>query len=99
MPAADGPSVARDGEVLRIAGTLRRPQVAALWNQALPLARGATRLDASGIRAVDSAGVAMLAAVLAEAAAGARLVDAPPSLAELVSAYRLDPRSLGFGAA
>ncbi|MGY3266313.1 MULTISPECIES: STAS domain-containing protein [unclassified Lysobacter] len=86
--------VRRDGDVLHLDGRLDRAAVASTWRAVQPLRAGATRIDVTGVDAVDSAGLAMLA----ELAAGGLAVNGEPAgLAELRAAYRLDG-SLGFGA-
>lgn len=82
------------GGVLAFAGTLSRDAVPALWRTAQPLAAGATRIDLTGVDRIDSAGLAMLAA-LSSQAGGADIVGDPAGLSELRAAYRLDP-ALGF---
>lgn len=95
MSAPDAASVRRDGETLAFAGTLDRAAAAALWAQARPLAAGARRFDLTGVASVDSAGLALLAELAAQAPDVA-VVGEPAGLAELRAAYRLDA-SLGFG--
>ena len=92
MPAAEpGPRVAREGDTLRFEGPLLRDGVAAAWKQAQPLVAGASRFDLTAVPRVDSAGVALLAELVARGATGATLVGLPQGLAELRAAYRLEP--------
>lgn len=86
----------RDGDTLVFAGALVRAACAALWPQALALVAGARRFDLRAVDAVDSAGLALLAE-LAERAGGIAVDGAPPGLAELRAAYRLD-EALRFAA-
>lgn len=95
-PGTGDPRVSRDGGVLAFAGTLSRDGVPALWRAALPLAAGATRIDLSTVDRIDSAGLAMLGALAAQAGV-ADIVGDPAGLSELRAAYRLDP-ALGFTA-
>lgn len=95
-PRADAASVSRDGGVLAFAGTLSRDAVPALWRTAQPLAAGATRIDLSTVDAIDSAGLAMLGALAAQAGI-TDVAGEPAGLSELRAAYRLDP-ALGFAA-
>lgn len=85
--------VRRDGDVLRIDGLLDRAAVPAAWAGLRLQLAGVTAVDVSAVSRVDSAGLALLAEL---AAAGLRVTGAPPGLAELSAAYRLDA-SLGFG--
>jgi len=94
-PANATASVRRDGETLAFAGALDRAAAAALWPQARPLAAGVRRFDLSEVASVDSAGLALLAELAAQAP-GVAVVGEPTGLAELRAAYRLD-ESLGFG--
>lgn len=79
----------REGEALVFAGVLARDAVAGLWQQALPQLAGVRRLDLTGVRSVDSAGLALLAE-LAARAGGAAVDGSPEGLGELRDAYRLD---------
>lgn len=91
-PAAQ---VRREGDALRLDGLLDRAAVASTWASLRPLLDGVRTVDARGLSGVDSAGLALLAEL---AAMGLRVDGAPPGLAELSAAYRLDA-SLGFGSA
>ena len=86
-------------------GALARASVAGVWRQAQPLRAGIGRLDLSAVTLVDSAGVALLAALANggrakagpasgdhAAGPGIAVVGAPVGLAELRAAYRLDER-------
>jgi len=97
MPAADGASVAREGDTLRLSGALLRDAVAGLWKQAAPQAAGVRRIDLAAVSRVDSAGVALLSELAARAGAGCAIDGAPEGLAELRAAYRMDP-GLAFSA-
>lgn len=88
-------SVRKDGEALVFAGALDRAAAAALWPQARALVAGARRFDLTQVSSVDSAGLALLAELAAQAPDVA-VVGEPAGLAELRAAYRLDA-SLGFG--
>lgn len=88
-----GPAQVRpDGDVLRIEGRLDRAAVPSLWLQLQPQLGGVRTIDLHAVETVDSAGLALLAEL---AAGGLRIDGAPPGLAELTAAYRLDG-SLGF---
>lgn len=91
MPSAEanGATVSRRGDALAFDGVLLRPVVASAWRAALPLLAGAGRIDIGGVARIDSAGLAMLAA-LARRAGIAQVDGAPEGFAELRAAYRLD---------
>lgn len=97
-PAPAEAGVRRDGEALRFSGALVRATVPALWRAAHPQAAGLRRIDIGDVSRLDSAGLALLAALAAGAdARGPRveLTGTPPGLEELRAAYRLDA-ALGF---
>ncbi len=97
MPvSATDPGVSQAGDALRFTGPLLRQHVPALWQAALPQLPAARRFDLSGVTALDSAGVALLAE-LAERAGHPPLDHVPAALDELCDAYRLN-RQLGFAA-
>lgn len=87
-------TVSRNADTLVFHGPLARAAVAALWQQAEPLRAGIGRLDLSAVSQVDSAGLALLAALADGGVAGdgIAVVGAPAGLAELRAAYRLDER-------
>lgn len=89
-------SLVRDGDRLRLSGTLDRAAATALWPQAAATLDGAQLLDVAAVAAVDSAGLAMLVA-MAGRMQDARVEGAPQGLAELLAAYRLTP-ALAFDA-
>lgn len=84
--------IERDGTVLRVSGALERDAVARLHAQAAPLRVGLSCVDLSGVTAIDSAGLALVSALLAGSEPAPALV--PPAAAagldELRAAYRLD---------
>ena len=90
-------AVERDGDGLSFAGALLRADVAALWKQATTRLEGVRRFDLNAVTRVDSAGVALLAA-LADRCGGIQIDGMPAGLAELRAAYRLTP-TLGFATA
>ena len=91
MPTADAAaSVVREGNALRFSGELLRDAVPSVWRQATPLVSGVDRFDLARVGRVDSAGVALLAA-LAARAGGVSIDGAPVGLADLRGAYRLGP--------
>lgn len=61
VPAAA--TVGREADALVFRGALLRPAVAALWRQAQPLRAGIRTLDLGAVSDVDSAGLALLAAL------------------------------------
>lgn len=85
-----GADLQRDGDRLRLAGTLNRSAATRLWPRANAAIAGARVLDVAAVEAVDSAGLALLVA-LAERIQGARVEGAPQGLADLLAAYRLTP--------
>jgi len=89
-------SLQREGDRLRLSGTLDRSAATALWPQVSAALAGTRVLDVVAVDAVDSAGLALLVA-LAERTPGARVEGAPDGLAELLAAYRLTP-ALAFDA-
>ena len=106
MPSADstgadpvivGASVDRAGDALCFAGALLRADVAALWKKATTRLEGVRHFDLNAVTRVDSAGVALLAA-LADRCGGIQIGGLPAGLAELRAAYRLTP-TLGFATA
>jgi phospholipid transport system transporter-binding protein len=82
--------VARDGATLRFDGPLERPVVASLWPRALALLAGTERFDLGAVDRIDSAGMALLAALAARAGGAVRVEGAPAGLDDLRAAYRLD---------
>ena len=88
-------SVRRDGDALVFGGALQRAVVASLWPQALASLAGATRFDLRAVSQVDSAGLALLAELVARACGGAVIDGTPAGLQALCAAYRLDP-GLGY---
>lgn len=94
VSATEPANVTKAGDALRFAGALQRAQLPAVWKTALPQLAGVRRFDLSGINAIDSAGVALLAE-LAERAGHPALENMPAALDELCGAYRLN-RQLAF---
>ena len=95
---ATAASLQREGDRLRLSGTLDRSAATALWPQALAALAGTQVLDVSAVAAVDSAGLALLAETVARLSAqGAAptIEGRPAGLAELCAAYRLDA-GLGY---
>lgn len=84
-------TVRQDGDTLVFGGALERASVAALWSQLRSPGNGLRRLDLSAVSSVDSAGLALLAELCARADV-TDVIGTPPGLAELRTAYRLDPR-------
>lgn len=82
-------TVRRDADALVFRGALERTAVAGLWRQAQPLRAGVQRLDLAAVSHLDSAGLALLAALAGD---GLDVVGVPAGLAELRAAYRLDER-------
>lgn len=82
-------AVTRRDDALVFDGVLTRPVVTSAWRAALPLLTGATRIDLATVRSVDSAGLAMLAA-LARRADIRHIDGSPAGFSELRAAYRLD---------
>jgi phospholipid transport system transporter-binding protein len=82
-------AVAREADTLVFRGALGRAVVSGLWRQAQPLRAGLRRLDLTAVSQLDSAGLALLAALAGD---GLDVSGSPPGLAELRAAYRLDER-------
>ena len=98
-------TVSRDADTLVFRGALARASVAGVWRQAQPLRAGIGRLDLTAVTLVDSAGVALLAALANGGqphgdmaggghapGSGIAVIGTPTGLAELRAAYRLDDR-------
>lgn len=98
MPPSDGLQVTRDGDTLVFSGALSRDAIASAWTRALVQVAGVRRFSLDAVPSVDSAGLALLAELAARAGHAVTVVGDPRGLAELRSAYRLDP-ALGFTAA
>ncbi len=97
---ASNGSLQLDGSRARLGGALDRAAVVALWPQLQALPAAVNVLDLDAVTGVDSAGLALLAEVVARARAAGRtlaLQGTPPGLTELSAAYRLDA-SLDFNA-
>lgn len=93
MPAPADAAATRDGEALRFSGALLRTHVPALL-RAMPPLQGVHTLDLAAVTALDSAGVALLAEVVARTGGAATIHAAAGELAadldQLRAAYRLD---------
>lgn len=79
---------------LRIEGDLDVAGVPAQWKRLRPLARGIERIDLGAVGALDSSGVAMIRCLQAAVvrAGGKRpvVVGAPPRLAQICLAHRVE---------
>jgi len=81
--------------VLVLTGTLDRAAVTALWPQLATALAGVRTLDLRAVEQIDSAGLALLAELVARlrtSAAPPVLLGSPLGLAELTAAYRLTPQ-------
>lgn len=87
--------VHRQGQTLAFAGALVRDAVPGLWPQALAGATDATGFDLQAVTRIDSAGLALLAALAARTGHLVQVQGLPDGLADLRAAYRLTP-SLAF---
>lgn len=85
---------ASDPATLRIEGALDVDGVPAQWQRLQPLARGIERIDLTAVNALDSSGVAMVrclqAAVVASGGRRPAVVGAPPRLAQICLAHRVE---------
>lgn len=97
MPASSA-GVERKGDALVFTGALLRDQVAALWPQASRALGGLRSIDLGAVERIDSAGLAMLAELVARAGGGLAVDGTPAGLSELCAAYRLTPQ-LAFASA
>lgn len=88
-------SVRRDGEALVFSGAMQRAVVATVWPQALAVLADVRRFDLRAVSQVDSAGLALLAELVAQAGGDIGIDGAPAGLHALCEAYRLDP-GLGY---
>ncbi|PJK09157.1 anti-sigma B factor antagonist [Lysobacteraceae bacterium NML95-0200] len=70
-------------------GALTHPTAAAAWQQASALLEGIEQLDIGAASAIDSAGMALLAALSARLP-NAEIIGQPAGFTELRDAYRLD---------
>lgn len=93
--AAAGASVRREGDALVFSGVLQRAVVATLWPQALSSLDGASRFDLRAVSQVDSAGLALLAELVARSATRIAIDGEPAGFHALCEAYRLDS-ALGY---
>ncbi len=89
MSRAEPATLTREGDRLRIAGTLDRASVTALWPGLERQAPGVAVLDLGGLARVDSAGLALLAELAARLGGTLRIEGDPPGLSDLRAAYRL----------
>lgn len=97
---ASNGSLQLDGSRARLSGALDRAAAVALWPQLRGLPTAVTVLDLDAVTGVDSAGLALLAELVARARAAGRTLElqgTPPGFTELSAAYRLDA-SLDFNA-
>ncbi len=97
---ASNPALQLDGSRARLSGALDRTAVVALWPQLQALPAVVNVLDLDAVTRVDSAGLALLAELVARARGTGRTLDlhgTPPGFTELSAAYRLDA-SLDFNA-
>ena len=89
-----GSTFQREGDALVFGGALDRAAAVALWPQASRSLAGAQRIVLTNVTTVDSAGLALLAelaARLRQAGQTPQLIGEPTGLAELRTAYRLEP--------
>jgi phospholipid transport system transporter-binding protein len=97
---ASNASLQLDGPRARFVGVLDRDAVVALWPTLKALPAAVTELDLTAVTRVDSAGLALLAELTAQARGNGRtlvLNGTPAGFNELSAAYRLAP-SLDFNA-
>ncbi|PJK14028.1 anti-sigma B factor antagonist [Lysobacteraceae bacterium NML07-0707] len=88
MPT-DALNIERREKTLVFRGALTRPTAAAAWQQASALLAGIEQLDIAAASAVDSSGMALLAALSARLP-NAQIIGQPAGFIELRDAYRLD---------
>ncbi|NZA27751.1 STAS domain-containing protein [Luteimonas sp. SJ-92] len=91
MPTSTEPTLRRENDTLVFSGPLLRQDAAALWPAALRAIAGARRFDLQAVPRVDSAGLALLAALAARAGGRVEVSGTPDGLAELRAAYRMTP--------
>lgn len=65
-----------------------RDDVARLWRELAPRAKGATQVELAGVREIDSAGVALVLELAA--VANATIVNAPARYLALAAAHRVE---------
>ncbi|MGH8039874.1 MAG: STAS domain-containing protein [Stenotrophomonas sp.] len=97
---ASNASLQLDGSRARVVGVLDRDAVVSLWPTLKALPAAVTELDLTAVTRVDSAGLALLAELTAQARSNGRtlvLNGTPAGFNELSAAYRLAP-SLDFNA-
>lgn len=82
-------TVGRDDQALVFTGALDRAAATTLWPRALASLPGVRRLDLGAVTRVDSAGLALLAELVARLGDGITVSGRPAGLEELRAAYRL----------
>lgn len=85
-------SWSREGETLKLSGELDQDLLNPLWDQRHDAMQGVTLIDLSGITRVDTAGVALLAHLVAEGeklGASVRLHGASDNVVTLAQLYNL----------
>jgi phospholipid transport system transporter-binding protein len=73
--------------VIALPSRVVRDDVARLWRELAPLARGATRVDLAGVREIDSAGMALVLELAA--VSDAVIANVPARYAALAAAHRV----------
>jgi len=81
------------GNTLHVSGVLDRAAVIAVWPHITPLPDIVEQLDMYSVTHVDSAGLALLAELIAQlkSRGEVRIIGKPEGLRELSAAYRLTP--------
>src|SRR5574339_296959 len=77
----------RHDDTLAFTGTLDRAAVPALWSQLQAQMAGVRRFDLSAVASIDSAGLALLAELAAQAGGGVSVAGRPAGLDALRTAY------------
>ncbi|MDR1076288.1 MAG: STAS domain-containing protein [Xanthomonadaceae bacterium] len=87
----------REGASLALTGSLDREAVIRLWPTLRQTLAGVRQLHIDRLRAIDSAGLALLAVLAGQARDSAsgqaplQIIGEPAGMAELRAAYRLEP--------
>ncbi len=92
--ASNPATVVRQDDALVFAGALDRAAAPGLWTAVAGIGGGVQRIVLEQVTVVDSAGLALLAELLArlrDGGASPRLQGRPAGLDELCAAYRLAP--------
>ncbi|WP_458097533.1 ABC transporter permease [Roseomonas sp. WA12] len=86
--AGPPPEVVREGDVLRLSGRLTSMTAGAVWRPAVEKARGAARIDLSGLEVLDTSGAALVMAAAEAAGEGVPVEGASRPVAAVLERSR-----------